>query len=154
MSSFPVNAVMIDVMVSYALQRDSSGDTLTYYWDNPERQVKVTVENAGEVALMLYDWNREATWADEPDAPPYYFTQWIGYMEPVKMLRVIHCYEYQSCDPANWERTEAHAFLATLERRVIHALPGYWDHDGHISEAREVFTGEPTKVRHPMRRLI
>lgn len=43
----------------------------------------------------------------------------------VEALKLLNCYEYQSCEHDGWETSEASAFIKGLRRALIYALPGY-----------------------------
>ena len=47
--------------------------------------------------------------------------------EPVRVLKLIDCYEYQSCEHPEWASSEAHSFCNSLRGAMIHMLPGYDD---------------------------
>jgi hypothetical protein len=44
---------------------------------------------------------------------------------PVDVLKLISCFEYQSCEHAEWEESEAFAFCKSLQSKMIGLLPGY-----------------------------
>lgn len=44
---------------------------------------------------------------------------------PVQALKLCDCFRYQACEPEDWRRSEAAAFVEALEHRAIEALPGY-----------------------------
>jgi hypothetical protein len=46
-------------------------------------------------------------------------------IDPVQVLKSIACFEYQACEHEGWAESEARAFLRSLERSAICALPGY-----------------------------
>jgi hypothetical protein len=43
----------------------------------------------------------------------------------VEALKLIACYEYQSCEPPTWDGSEAQRFCDALRHALIGALPGY-----------------------------
>jgi len=43
----------------------------------------------------------------------------------VAMLKLLDCYEYQSCERPDWPESEAHAYCEALRSRLIGQLPGY-----------------------------
>lgn len=57
----------------------------------------------------------------------------------VEALKLIDCYEYQSCEHDEWETSEAFRFCAALRSHLIHRLPGYsqapWDWDAEQIKA-------------------
>lgn len=46
---------------------------------------------------------------------------------PIEVLKLVQCFEYQSCETADWEESEAYAFCDALRGQMIHQLPGYED---------------------------
>ena len=45
----------------------------------------------------------------------------------VKLIKAIHCYEYQSCEHPEWEGSAAHAYCKDILARLVEYLPGYAD---------------------------
>ena len=43
----------------------------------------------------------------------------------LEALKLVSCYEYQSCENPEWEKSEAKEFCETLRIQLISALPGY-----------------------------
>lgn len=60
-------------------------------------------------------------------ADPYVFRAPKKQHSAIALLKIIHCYEYQSCESDDWAFTEARAFCRTLEREIVCSLPGYSD---------------------------
>lgn len=48
---------------------------------------------------------------------------------PVEALKLVACYEYQSCEHPEWAGTEGYAFCADLREKLINVLPGYEEAD-------------------------
>lgn len=46
---------------------------------------------------------------------------------PLQTLKLISCYEYQSCEHPEWKASQAKAFCAALRDSTISRLPGYGD---------------------------
>lgn len=46
---------------------------------------------------------------------------------PVQALKLVDCYEYQSCEHPDWDSSEAKRFCAALRSALIGSLPGYDD---------------------------
>ena len=42
-----------------------------------------------------------------------------------ELLNALDCYRYQSCEHPGWAESQAHAFCAGLEQRLISTVPGY-----------------------------
>ena len=51
--------------------------------------------------------------------------------EPVELLKLINCYEYQSCEHPGWHESQSHTLTQALTHHAISRLPGYdeawWD---------------------------
>lgn len=43
----------------------------------------------------------------------------------IEGLKLVSCYEYQSCEHPGWEASDAHRFCEALRDTLIGALPGY-----------------------------
>lgn len=48
-------------------------------------------------------------------------------MDPVAVLKACQCYEYQSCEHAGWEESDAYQAIRALRGAAISSLPGYED---------------------------
>jgi hypothetical protein len=49
----------------------------------------------------------------------------VGVAAVVRVAKAISCYEYQSCEHAGWETSEAKANIDRLARSLFRRLPGY-----------------------------
>lgn len=65
-------------------------------------------------------------------------------LEPVEVIKAVHCLVYQSCEHEDWETSEAKALLRRIEAAAMRALPGYDEADWEI---------EPQPARVPVRVL-
>lgn len=45
--------------------------------------------------------------------------------DPVQVIKACECYAHQSCEPPEWEESDAYAFVEGLIRDVCACLPGY-----------------------------
>ncbi len=93
-------------------------------------------DTAGGVGTMLLAENRRSVdhlYAEdgiEPDDAYEYPRSPISVparRDPVHVLSLISGYEYQACEHAEWQSSEAHAFCHALRARMIRSLPGYDD---------------------------
>lgn len=50
---------------------------------------------------------------------------WV--LEPVQILKMCDCLEYQSCEAEDWEQTTAYNLLHQIRKAAIRALQGYED---------------------------
>lgn len=98
---------------------------------------------ADEVGQMLMDQNVRSVQArytndtpetlpgptvrywQEPYKYPYKETAPKRIPTEVEGLKIVTCYEYQSCEDDGWEKSEAHRECARLVAALIRALPGY-----------------------------
>lgn len=93
----------------------------------------LTLDTADSTMLMLYAANvasvnyRYAEKTEESDRIPRYRHTDQHNLDPVKVLKAIACYEYQSCEHPAWPSGEAKAFCDSLRHAAIYALPGYDD---------------------------
>lgn len=46
-------------------------------------------------------------------------------LDPVTLIKQVHCYAYQSCEAPGWDSSWAKKFCAELESILIRNLPGY-----------------------------
>lgn len=56
---------------------------------------------------------------------------------PVQVLKSIRCFNYQSCEHDDWEKSQAFAFLRALEVAAINALDGYEEAEWGAPESRQ-----------------
>ena len=62
-------------------------------------------------------------------------------MSVVEALKALDCYEYQSCEHPEWEKSEAFEFCRAMRDSLIGFLPGYeaapweWDDDPQAAAA-------------------
>lgn len=101
-------------------------------------------ERLVEVAQMLWDENRKSIECRYPDtvenfdnAPgpigeSFRITSrdfrhpWLD-IDPVQVLKSCHCFAYQACEHDGWKKSEAKAFIDSLEGDAVNALTGYDD---------------------------
>lgn len=147
MSAWIVPKAHIDYMVSagWALGRrnrstlrwfDSEPDTRTYSpgiaitvdsvtWANQHRR-ELDLLTAGQTGAMLWAENRRSVnhrYAEDELEEVYEFRQVdTSDLDPVRVLRAISCYEYQSCEHPDWQRSEAWQFCHVLKESAIDAL--------------------------------
>ncbi len=62
---------------------------------------------------------------EEMELPAYSYSTPTRTPSVVEGLKLIHCYEYQSCEHPDWPESEAYAFCEALTKALICALPGY-----------------------------
>lgn len=131
MSAFQISAKHVNALIDAAIH-ECARYGVRWYDD------RVTRANATEVGAALlnecaksvaYRYNEEPDTFDgeyewKPiDAP-------LGY---VALLKLIDCYEYQSCEHPGWNTSQAKEFCDRLRKALIGLLPGYAEANWGIS---------------------
>jgi hypothetical protein len=123
-------------MIYTALHMGARLNGVLSWYHNGERRI-LNNDNADIVGQMLQDENvRSVSTRYEDDkltnlpgtgadwVIPYHFN-WIDGLSAVRALKLIDCYDYQSCESEDWKQTEAYAFCDALRQRLIGCLDGY-----------------------------
>lgn len=126
MSAFMVVEQHINAMVHVALKGPSD-------YGKPWYSVGVEPESADGIGRMLWHENAASIEARYgPDAGQFDLAATYRYTTPVgripsavEALKLISCYEYQSCEHPGWTGSRAHAFCQSLTGVLIGCLPGY-----------------------------
>jgi hypothetical protein len=139
MSAWIVSKEHIDALVQAGT---STRDDFRVRWYHNGVSHKLDSTNVDAVGVMLWqECYRSVTHRYEDttdgqrpgpigltryDIEDYTFTR--GQQLPlVASLKLIHCYEYQSCEHDGWEASEAQTFCHALRKLLITRLPGYGD---------------------------
>lgn len=151
MSAFVVSKEHIDAMVSLAIAGPSEvapgpgywPQTFSYYHEGERHEVRL--ENADELGAMLWGTNALSVRTRYPDlyeggeypgpigfsvdddVYEYRYTRPRRRPNPVEGLKLINCYEYQTCEFEAWEDHPAYAFCEQLKAALVNVLPGYSD---------------------------
>lgn len=124
MSAFIVSTAHINALVN-AGYRACVANSLSWYVGVERRTL--TSDNLDAVGAMLM----QACVASvdyrygETNQIPFYRHTFRLPRPAVAVLKLIDCYEYQSCERPDWPTSEAHAYCAALRNRLIGQLPGY-----------------------------
>lgn len=81
------------------------------YWTKPYEYpdaVKPMVPGMGAIVVAAHETTRT-----------------VRHLTSVEALKCIHCLNYQSCEHAEWESSEANSALQALTSAITHRLPGY-----------------------------
>ena len=157
MSAFIVSKSHIDAMLRAALAKQLLGDVPR--WRRPDLGnsfCKLDYYTADRAGQMLIDENvksvchryGESVASDNLPGPTeaYWRTPYIYRLTnkhtptPVEALKLISCYEYQSCEAPSWNNSEAYNFCQALREFLIPMLPGYneapwgWDEEHDKTE--------------------
>lgn len=152
MSAFVVSKAHIDALVTAGLALPGRHGPLAWFWPEvtPEeiryaeqrcalgiyqqRRHVLTGRTAGRVGAMLWAENqRSVNYCYDQDGleEPFEFRPLPGNLldtrVSVVVLKAVDCYEYQSCERPEWERSEAKAYCDALRAVAIRRLPGYDD---------------------------
>lgn len=139
MSSFVVDKAHISAILrgAWAVTRR---DGLYYFHQGPHLVKLGDRLAANKIGQMLLEENVCSVMGRYPDSditnlPGRIDAEWLvpfearmvggGVPTPVQLLKLLSCYEYQSCDHEEWEQSEAKAFCDSLRGYAISHLPGY-----------------------------
>lgn len=150
MSAFIVDNAHIDAMLTAALAW-SDGGRFTFYQRTADGVTPfvLTDDTADHVgALLLVENQRSVNMRyDEDDIEPIYVFKALPWQfgkkpDPVTVLKIVRCYEYQSCEHDGWRDSPGFGFCQFLTALMIANLPGYEKAPGWgIGESqRNIFT--------------
>jgi hypothetical protein len=91
---------------------------------------ELTEDNAGWIGAMLLAENARSVnhrYEEEEWESPYIFRPLPRTPDPVAVLKALDCFEYQSCEHADWATSESRRFCDSLRRTAIRRLSGYED---------------------------
>jgi hypothetical protein len=95
------------------------------YWE--DSSYRINEHNIMHVGQKLVNENyRSVNYRYGESSKPHAFIRpHIEPLTPVEIIKLCHCYRYQSCETEDWENTEAFAIYDALREAAIAALPGY-----------------------------
>ena len=64
-------------------------------------------------------------------------------LNPIDIIKMCHCYDYQSCEADGYYESEAKRMVTWIEKDMIRKLPGYedsphWGYDGRDADNSKV----------------
>ncbi|NUR03765.1 MAG: hypothetical protein HOY79_46825 [Streptomyces sp.] len=128
MSAFVVTKEHIDALVTVGLPRP--GETGSVRWQDPIDPTvthRLSRETADRAGSLLWQENRVSVNHLYRDGDPvdaeYQFQR--AWHEPVVALKLIDCYEYQSCEHDRWKESQAKRLCDQLRKLAVSKLPGY-----------------------------
>ena len=139
MSAFVVDKSHIDAMVNFGLTRSKYGP-MTWHVKVGDKSFRkeLDLSTANEVGQMLVSEcvasvmgrYKDCTFTDLPGPNDAYWVLPYKYESgqvptPVETIKLVRCYEYQSCEHEEWEDSEARKFCKALISTAIEVLPGY-----------------------------
>jgi len=128
MSAFVVTKQHIDALVTVGLPRP--GETGWIRWEDPTDAAvtqRLSLETADRAGSILWQENRVSVNRRYHDGDPvdieYRFHR--TRLDPVIVLKLIDCYEYQSCEHDGWSESQAKRLCDQLRKEAVSKLPGY-----------------------------
>lgn len=159
MSAYIVNLDVIDVLASVACRPAPHGSGLSWTWPDPSQEYGygyrlASFDGQDEVGRMLLRENERSIMYRYPDtatpegapifdrmpgpidyagADAYAFpVSSFPMPDPVHVLKILACFEYQACEHPAWRDSEAYGFCRSITNRLHAMLPGYntgpWDY--------------------------
>ncbi len=136
MSAHIVHTTTIDAIVSFAIQ--AGGSCPMPMSAAAEAWIAVRDADPNLLGQGLLDENYRSVNAryrrDDP-VPVYVFrpttTGVVDHdgttraLEPLDIIKLCNCLEYQSCEHDGWDTSWAQAFLQSVVRAAVRRLPGY-----------------------------
>lgn len=153
MSAFVVDKAHINALLQYGLSfRYGGNGNVTWYVEAEQptdRYRKLTSDNVDQIGQMLLDECIESVQYRYEDSPrtdlpgrtdgeyllPFQHKPLSRTPSPVEVLKLIACYEYQSCEHPGWHTSEAKVFCDALRHFAINGLPGYEEAPWELSAA-------------------
>lgn len=148
MSAYIVSEDHIDYLVTAAIELGTNGGYGLYWQDQ-----RVTRNNATAFGAMLLRENiasvqrrySDTEYADLPGPLVTPFVSEYTYRRfsaspfsghdldtIVQVLKAVSCYEYQSCEHAGWEMSDAKRACDQIRSGYIYRLPGYEDAEWEV----------------------
>jgi len=152
MSAFMVSKSHINALVAVAYYGPAGAHSR--YWYAPYfHDHKLQREDLDELGDMLVKENLSSIHARYPDTisnpdatpgpcnnywlEPFQFADGSKRPNVVQALKLIACYEYQSCEHDEWERSAARRYCEGLRHALINCLPGYEEAPWEWEDARQ-----------------
>lgn len=133
MSAYIVDIEMIHVLIQSAQNFATVYDrfTLNGEWVD----VRYHLDEFGQMLVDANYASVNARYGEDTKAPTYHFKRpTYAYWPPVAILKALDGYEYQACESADWDTSDARRCCDQLRRLVIHYLPGYEEADWEITD--------------------
>ena len=136
MSAFIVDTSHIDAMIRVALnvsQRE-------FHFASVGPYGVLTHETADDIGQMLMNENTASVnfrYSEDDLAEPYTYAPFGKMPTAIEGVKLVQCYEYQSCEHADWETSKAKRFCEVLISYLISNLPGYDDAPWGWQETRK-----------------
>lgn len=154
MSAFIVNKSHINAMLQGAISVTQYAPNFTWYVGNDKREL--TAFNADEIGQMLLEENVKSVGYRYEDSEltnlpgridaeyliPFQHHPMGKIPTPVELIKLTHCYIYQSGEHEDWEGGNAKAFCEALIANAINKLAGYddapWEWEEILPDAKPI----------------
>ena len=122
MSAFVVSEGHINTLVSFGA---GGQNPASVYWERRHISFR---GNEQMLADVLMNANVEAVntrYSDDEQLTGCKFSRVCTVPAPVGILKACDCYDYQTCELADYEATLAAKIIEAVRAKAIRALPGY-----------------------------
>ena len=129
MSAFEVSNKHINYIINGWIQ---TGEPIYIENDTVSVHNYVNIEMVGQI---LVDGNCDSVncrYNEETEPDQYKFTSIKRKLEPIEILKLISCLEYQSCEVDDYDKTLSSKICKQITDRLIMHLPGYEEADWTI----------------------
>lgn len=137
MSAFVVGTPHLDAILGWCNRAGQYGTRIN--WTIGGRSYRADqIEDLTAIGGLLLNTNQEAVntrYGEHDVAPAYVFRFPARHLKAVEVLKALNCYDYQACELADYEHSDAAAIIDRIRREAIRALPGYDAAAWEISEA-------------------
>ena len=137
MSAYIVSNAHIRELAVYFVLSQHYGPHVPYYQDLIEAQHKARILAEGNLASTQARYTHTVGDDDWPLPMPeieLHHLQQPKVTNPLDIIRMAHCLDYQSCEVEDWEDTNAWKLIMRIIARAAGKLPGYdtatRDYDG------------------------
>ena len=140
MSAFVVDRDHIVYLVEAGATIPRYGDGLRWWWNEASHHLNFgDTEEMVRVANMLWQENIKSVsyrygsrGVDDLPGPigenykltPKDFRVKFGTFDLYQIIQSCHCYDYQTCEHPDYKKSEAYAFISSLEGEAVRKLPG------------------------------
>ena len=125
MSAYIVSDKHISAMLTLVSGPEYHGEPKTYYWDC---EIISFADNIMAIGQKLLDENYKSVNARyNRNETPHTFSFEPVEMKPIEIVRLCHCYNYQTCEHDGWDGSEAEEISRQIEHYAIKNVPGYED---------------------------
>jgi len=135
MSAFMVSNNHIEFMLNAAVRYGLSYKNTADHWDRIERSDFDKMNAMGKL-LQDENWASVSHRYSDPsgmEEPTFEWHASLRDIDPVRVIKACHCYDYQSCEHPGWEGSIAQQFTARLISAAAGHLEGYDDAEWGIS---------------------